>query len=66
MNKNVCFVHLCLSLLVDITATEDYHMMRPEYNVSYIKDLVSSQGSLPGRGTAWEIYVRNTTGRENM
>jgi len=44
MNKNVCFVHLCLSLLVDITATEDYHMMRPEYNV---KDLVSSQGSLP-------------------
>jgi len=53
-------------LLVDITATEDYHMMRPEYNVSYIKDLVSSQGSLPGRGTAWEIYVRNTTGRENM
>jgi len=46
MNKNGCFVHLCLSLLVDITATEDYHMI-PEYNVSNIKDLVSSRGSLP-------------------
>jgi len=47
MNKNVCYVHLCLSLLVDITATEDYHMMRTEYNVSYIKDLISARDSLP-------------------
>jgi len=58
-------------LLVDITATEDYHMMRPEYNVSYVYKRPRlfprlSPTCTIGRGTAWEIYVRNTTGRENM